>query len=73
MRQGGAVLRRLTQNVYVQTAFHVAGGTGFGLFLSGFVGGALPWLAISLMGLAVAGHIVAVVVAGRRPDPNERT
>lgn len=60
-----AILRRLTQNIYVQTAFHIAGGTGFGLFLSGFVGEARPWLAVGLMSMAVIGHMVAVALEVR--------
>ena len=59
------MLRQATENIYVQTAFHVAGGTGFGLFLAGYLGAARPWLAVLLMGAAVIGHIVAVAVAAR--------
>lgn len=64
-----SLLRQLTQNIYIQTAFHVAGGTGFGLFLAGFMGEARPWLAVGLMSLAVVGHIIAVAVETRAPKP----
>lgn len=63
-----ALLRRLTSNIYIQTAFHVAGGTGFGLFLADVVGGARPWLAVGLMSMAVIGHIIAVAVEVRVHD-----
>ncbi len=54
-------LRRAVENLYVQIAFHVAGGTGLGLFLASWLRQeASLVLGVTLVGVAVLGHWYAV-------------
>ena len=65
-------MRRLAENPYVQTAFHVAGGIGLGVFLAPFLPQkAAMLLSVILLSAAILGHWYAVVTDPSNRGPRE--